>query len=98
MAGAISAEAQAAIRRKVAIRAVDEARKAWKRAHALPTERNVRAAFRACVLATRTLRRASEDHPRDEQDLIDEAMLIDEVATTLKHQLARIVEAGASSQ
>lgn len=82
-----SAEAPA-IRRRVAVRALKEARSAWRTAHKSPTEKNVRAAYRACVLAVRTLRRASEDHPDDEQKLLDEATLIDEAAVQLLAKLA----------
>jgi hypothetical protein len=88
----ISAEAHALILRRVALAAVDDARTAWRKAHAEPSEDYIRAAFRACVLATRALRRASSEHPDDEQAMLAEATLLDEAAVGLKARLVRIAE------
>lgn len=94
----ISPEAHAAILRGVALTALDDARLARRKAHVSPSEESIRAAFRACVFATRALLRASEHHPDDEMEMIENAMLMGEVAHGLKARLVRlIVEAGDST-
>ena len=82
-AGAIvSPEAHALILRKVAFAAVHDARAAWRTARDTPLEAQVRAAFRACVFASRALLRASEVLPDDEDALIEQSFLLNEVART----------------
>lgn len=88
----ISKRAQAWLRRKVAFAAVERARDAWRMARAAPDEVHTRAALFACVLAVRALRRASEDWPDDEDDMLDEASLIAEVVVTLQKKLIRITD------
>jgi hypothetical protein len=82
----------AATLRAVALRAVDDARSAWREAQARPSEWSIRAALRACVLAARTLRRASVEYPDEEQEMIERAMLLDESAVGLRLKLVRLVE------
>ncbi len=82
----------AAILRKVALRAVEDARAAWKKARKTPGERLTRSAFRACVFAARALRQAAEVHPLEAAPMLEEAERIDAAGTKLKAQLARIVE------
>lgn len=88
----LSAEAQAAILRKVAALTLGKARTAWKKARDSPTEKRVRAAFYACVLASRTLRKAAAVTPGQATEMLAEAGRIDVEAKALNAQLARIVE------
>jgi hypothetical protein len=78
--------------RMVALRAITDARAAWRKADANSNEENLRAALRVCVLAARALRRASTEHPDEEQEMLDRATLLDETAVGLKRKLARLVE------
>jgi hypothetical protein len=89
----ISARAHAAILRRVASTTVRDARAAWKRAYSSPTERRVRAAYRACVLASQALRHAAPVAPNEADEMLAEALRIDEIADGLRDQLVRIVEA-----
>lgn len=86
----VSDEAAAAVRRKVALTAVDDARVKWRRASKTPTPGLLRQALRACVLASVALLRASEDKPEDELAMIEQALLLDESAATLKRQLSEL--------
>lgn len=88
----ISADAHAAILRKVASTAVDDARAAWKMARTSPTETHVRAAFRACVFADRALRSAADALPDEAAQMLEEADRIGAAADKLKGQMVRIVE------
>lgn len=85
-------DAHATILRSVAFATVDDARSAWRVAHTSPTEENIRAAYLACVLAARALRRASEVWPDDELAMIEESILLDEAAVTLNAKLVRLAE------
>lgn len=88
---------RALILRKIAIASVHEARAAWRRARDEPVEANVRGSYRACVLAARALLRASEVNPDDEEAMIEEALLIREVAqTALIKLVTKWPDAGAS--
>lgn len=82
----------AAILRSVAVRALADARAAWKRASKTPGERLTRAAFRACVFAARALRKAADVHPLEAEQMLEEAGRIDAASRKLNAQLARIVE------
>ena len=83
----ISAEAHAEILRAVAMTTAGDARSAWGKAKASPTQANLRAAFRACVLAARAMRRASTVWPDVELAMIEESLLLDEIAAGLKARL-----------
>lgn len=87
-----STEADAAILRRVALTALDDSRTAWREAHKHPTVANVRAAFRACVLAARALRRASLALPNEAQQMFEEADKVDDAAAELKARLIRMNE------
>lgn len=82
----------AEILRMVALRALTDARAAWRKVDLEPSESNLRTAFRACVLAARTLRRASSENPDEEQEMLDRAALLDETAVGLQQKLVRLVE------
>jgi hypothetical protein len=88
----ISAQAHAAILRRVASTAIDDARAAWRKARASPNEKRIRAAFRSCVFAARALRRAAGVLPHDAPQMIEEAKKLDSAAEELKARLVRIVE------
>lgn len=81
---------RAAILRVAALAAMMDARAAWKIARDRPSDANTRTAFRLCTLAARLLRRASEEHPSEEREMIERAMMLDEVAAGLKVQLVRL--------
>jgi hypothetical protein len=85
-------DAHAAILRMAALRAVADARAAWRDARTTPSEESIRAALRACALAARTLRRASAENPDEEQEMLDRAALLDESSVGLKRRLVRLVE------
>ncbi len=76
--------------RAVATRAVREARAACRTAEASPTEANLRGAFFACVLARRTLLRASMANPEEEEAMIEESMLFGEIGLGFQRKLARL--------
>ncbi len=81
----------AAILRKVAVRALEDARVAWTKARKTPGERLTRAAFRACVFAARALRKAADVLPLEAEQMLEEAARIDTAGLELKAKLARIV-------
>ena len=87
-----SAEVDAAILRRVAATALDDSRAAWRTAHASPTVEHVRAAFRACILAARALRRAAGVLPSEAPQLFDEADKVDDAAAELKSRLVSMPE------
>lgn len=87
----ISPHAHAAILRKVAHTAVEDARAAWKLARKRPNEKRTRAAFRSCVFAARALRRSADTLPRDREQMIEEAERLDAAAEELKAKLVRLV-------
>lgn len=88
----LSADAQAMILRRVAAVTLNDARAAWKKARDAPTEKRVRAAYRACVLASRTLRKAAKVTPDQAADMQAEATRIDVTAGMLQRQLVSIIE------
>lgn len=91
----VSARAHAAILRDVAARALRDARAAWRKAQESPTVGRTRGAFRACVLAARTLRSAAEVNPAEAVQMRAEARRVEAVADRLKIELARmVVDAG----
>lgn len=88
----VSEQSHAAILRKAALTAVNDARSAWKTAYASPTEDSVRGAYRACVLAARALRKAAQFAPDEASEMLQEAVRIEATAAGLKGRLVRIVE------
>lgn len=82
----------AEILRRVAVATVRDAQAAQQMADDRPSEDNLRAAFRACLLAARSLRRASEHYPDEEDAMIERSILLDEIAIGLKRRLVRLVE------
>lgn len=82
----------ARILRAVANRALDEARAAWSAARASPTETNVRAAMRACVLAARALRRAAPHSHGDASSMLAAAKRTDEAAAKFRDDLVTMAE------
>ncbi len=89
----LSKQANAAILLRVARKTIDEARRAWRRVG--EGERSLRSAFRACVLAARSARRAAEAwasiNARVTRQLLDDAKNIEAAATDLKAKLAAAV-------
>lgn len=91
---AVNPRAHALILRKVADRAVEDARAAWRKVTAKPGERNTRAAYRACVFAARAMRQAAQAAPADvAKAMADEIALLDAAALVLKVKLARLAVA-----
>lgn len=86
----LSPEAHAVILRRVALTALTDSRKAWRLARKRPTIARVRAAFRACVFAARSLRKASEVLPAEVQEMLAEAERVDRAAATMKARLVRM--------
>lgn len=80
----------AAILRRVAAMAVRDARVAWKRAHDIPSEIRLRKAYRACLLAARTLRKAAAVSPRDEVRILEQAEAAEAARDDMKAQLDRV--------
>lgn len=90
----LSPRAHAAILVRVATRTVAEAREAWRTTRKSSDEKHLRAAFRACVLAARSTRRASEALTHDAaaaHRLLAEAKRLDTAANELKARLAHAV-------
>ena len=87
-----SADAEAAILRRVAATALDDCRTAWRTARDSPTVEHVRAAFRACIFAARALRRAASVLPSEAPQLFDAADKVDDAAAELKSKLVRMPE------
>lgn len=83
---------RAVILHRVAWSAVRDAESAQKKADARPTEDNLRAAFRTCLLAARTLLRSSLEYPDEEDAMIERAMLMNELAGGFKLKLVRLIE------
>jgi len=81
----------AAILRRVALVALDEAQAAQRLAQEAPSEGLTRAAFRACVFARRALLRASEvqSDSRKETKMIELSMVMAEAAEALSASLVR---------
>ena len=89
----LSPKAHAAILLKVASKTLSEARQAWRHARFHPDEVSLRAAFRACVLASRTSRKAAEAWSNDAvkaRRLTDEAKKLDTAANDLRSKLAAV--------
>lgn len=86
------ADAHAAILRAVAVATVKDARAAWREAHSIPNEETLLRALRLCTLAERSLLRASEVHPAEEDEMIERALLIGELSVGLNRRLAELVE------
>lgn len=99
MTPAAGAQAHAEILRMVALDALADARAAWRKSKAKPTEANLRAALRSSVLAARALRRASAsvENANEEHAMLDKAALLDETSAGLKRQLARLVVSASES-
>lgn len=85
-----SAETHAAILRDVAIATVKDAKIARQAADASPTDGNLKAAYGACILAARALRRASMEHPAEELAMIERSIMLDEVAYGLLAKISSI--------
>lgn len=79
--------------RAVATRSVREARAACRTAEASPTEANLRGAYFACVLAQRTLLRASMANPEEEEAMIEESMLFGEIGLGFQRKLVGLITA-----
>lgn len=79
-----------AIVRRVAAMAVRDARVAWKRAHDIPSETRLRKAYRACLLAARTLRKAAAVSSRDQAQILEQAALAEAARDDMKAQLDRV--------
>lgn len=96
MTAKLGAEAHAAILLSVAVKTRSEARKAWRRANAHPSETTLRPAFRACVLAARASHRAAKAWAHDASvahSLIAAAKTLDAAALDFKDRLvAAVVE------
>ncbi len=88
----VSPEMRADILRRVAESAVADARAAWKKARATPTEHVVREAFQLCGFAARALKNLAAATPEDSSKVIEAAGRIDVVTDDLKDQLVRIIE------
>lgn len=86
----LSPEAESAIRRSVAARALRESVAAWRSARKDPTVERVRGAHRACVFAARALRRAADVLPREADAMREEAAKVEATATILRNQLVRM--------
>lgn len=90
VAPVISAHANAVILRRAASTAVTDARAAWKKARAAPTEKHMRAAFRLCVFAAQALRKAAKAMPHDAPQMIEEAQRLDAAAIGLASGIVQI--------
>lgn len=78
------------ILRRVAIDALADARAAWKKAKGKPNAKRTRAAYHACTLAARALRRAAKVLPREASRMLDQAELIDSIGANLGAELVSI--------
>ena len=86
----LSPEAHASILLMVAAKTRDQARKAWRSARAHPNEKTLRAAFRACTLASMCATRAAKAWARDApiaHRLIADAKKLDAAAAEYKDRL-----------
>lgn len=90
MGPVISDATHARILRAVAARALGDARAAWRQARSSSTEDTVRGAYRASVLAARTLRRAADVTPDQAGEMLAAAGRVDVAAAGLLDQLVRI--------
>lgn len=89
----VSEQAHAAILLKVAARSVVEARHAWQLARSGDAE-SLRSAFRACVLAAQSTRRAAaawSHDARESRRLTAEANRLVAAANDLKARLVRVL-------
>jgi hypothetical protein len=80
----------ATILRRVSFRAYRDAQSAISTASLSPSEANLRAAYQACVFAKRSLLRASEANPDEEEAMIEAALLIGETGVGLLRKLAQM--------
>ena len=78
--------------RVAATRALNDARKAWRKARKEHDERTVRDAMRACLLAGRMLRRAASAVPSEAAAMRLEAERLDSAAAKLRTELVAILE------
>ena len=89
---ALSARAHASILLEIAARTIAEARTAWTAAQGADDETTLRAAYRACLFAARSSRKAAAAWAHDSRGhrLTIEAKRLDDAATGLLARLARV--------
>lgn len=92
MSVALSQRAHASILLELAARTIAEARTAWTAAQGSDDEATLRTAYRACLFAARSSRKAAAAWAHDSRGhrLTIEAKRIDEAATGLLARLSRV--------